>query len=341
MASTRLHIPVLAWAVAAAACSHGAAGPAPATAPLVWPAPPDAEVARYAGTFPDPRRLLDVPAWRRLVSAVVGTPAPQAVRPPIARPFGVASSPDRDLLIADPDAPAVLRVSWTSGAWSELRCPGEPWKAPMAVAVDGAGAAWIADGGAAAVVRVAPSGGCERVGAGALERPAGVAALDGRVYVVDPPRHQVVAFDGGGREVLRFGDRGTGDGQLNFPTAIAAAGDGTLLVVDALNYRVVRFDRDGRFLGAFGEPGDTIGRFGRPKGIAVDRRGRVFVSDAEFDVVLVFSPEGAFEAVLAGPGSGPGQLVLPAGLAASAGFLYVADSYNRRVQVYALAGETP
>ncbi len=340
MAATRLRIPVLAWAVAAAACSHGAGHPSPA-GPVAWPAPPEPEVARYAGTFPDPQKQPASPAWRRVVSVILGTPSPRPTRPPLARPFGVASATNHDLLVADPDAPAVLRVSWSTGAWSDVRCAGDAWQAPIAIAVDDSGAAWVADAGAAAVVRVAPSGACERIGAGVLGRPTGIAALGGRVYVVDAPRHRVVAFDDRGREVLRFGERGTGDGQLNFPTAIAAARDGTLLVVDALNFRVVRFDLEGRFLGAFGEPGETIGRFGRPKAIAVDGRGRIFVSDAEFDVVLVFSPAGAFETVLAGSGSGPGQLVLPAGLATSPGLLYVADSYNRRVQVYALAGETP
>ena len=245
-------------------------------------------------------------------------------------------------VVADADRSLVLRIHPRAEEAVALECRGRPWKLPLAVAVGPDRSVYVADGGLGLVLRLLADGSCAAIGAGVLERPAGLAFAAGRIYVVDPPKHQISAFSPDGIEQLRFGARGEGKGQLNFPTAIAAGKEDTLLVVDALNYRVVRFGKDGTFLGSFGEPGDGAGAFGRPKGVAVDPRGRVYVSDAQHDVVIVFSAGGSFEVALGGSGQGPGSLTLPAGIAVGDGFLYVADSYNHRVQIFQLlGGEAP
>jgi hypothetical protein len=320
------------------ACAHGSPAPAPMAPAPTWPAPPEAPRARWAGELPRPADPAARSWWSRAFSAVVGTddrPAPLA--PLLARPFGVAADASA-VLVADPDGAAVVRFDRRSGAARRLECAGRPWTGPLAVALAPGGAVYVADGGAGAVIRVAPDGGCAEIGAGRLERPSGVAWSRGRLFVVDPPRHVVLALDGDGREVSRFGSRGEGDGQLNFPTAIAADPQGDLLVVDALNFRVVRFSPDGRFLGAFGQPGDVEGTFGRPKGVAATER-QIFVTDAQYDVVLVFRRSGEFEYLIGESGMGPGQLALPAGIAIADGHLFVASAHAGRVQIYELLAE--
>ena len=340
----------------AGGCAHGpaAAGPGPQ---VEWPEPPDAPRARLAALFPDPAAPLPKRSFLRAVLDIVaGVDEADRRREAgsLARPFGIAALADGSFAVADPDAPAVLRIRLATAqgpsqgdrpnpgsSVARVACRGREWIAPMSVAESPDGSLWVADGGAGELVRIAPDGACRAVGAGLLERPTGVVAEASRVLAVDPPRHEVVALSQDGAVLGRFGRQGSGDGELHFPTALARAGDGTLLVVDALNFRIVRLAPDGAWLGAFGAPGQTGGALARPKGVAVDAEGRIYVSDAQRDAVLVFSPAGAFEVALSRGGTEPGRLTMPAGVAVGAGRLYVADSQNHRVQVFEILGGRP
>jgi DNA-binding beta-propeller fold protein YncE len=323
------------------ACASGQAGPSPpAGPPPRWPPAPAQARILFEDSFPSPRRAPPQTSfWGRVWNAVVGLGDDRRDDPPLQRPFGIALGGDR-LLVADPDLRTVLSVDWRAGTSEAVTCPSRDWILPMGVAAGEAGSIWVADAGAHALVEVA-GGRCRSVGAGVLDRPTGVAVGAGRIYAVDTPRHEVIAFSPAGAPVARVGVRGEEDGQLNFPTALAVLADGTLLVVDALNFRVARFTADGRWLRSFGNPGDGGGAFGRPKAIAADAQGRIYVTDALNDVVVVFSPEGEFQLAFGGRGDGPGALTLPAGVAVGADRVFVADSFNRRVQIYQLLGERP
>lgn len=325
---------VVAFAVAGTACAHRPPAPSQPLATVVWPAPPAEPRIRLAAISPDPaapppRRSFFRAALDMLAGVDRSARTADAL---LVRPFGVTASPDGSFLVADPDRPGVLRFR-PDGGHEFLACHGRPWVAPMAAVPGMAGEIWIADGGAGEIVRF-EGGSCRALGASALERPTGIAVLEGQLLVVDPPRHAVVVLSPEGEELGRWGSRGDGDGQLHFPTAIARAPDGSVLVVDALNFRIARFSQDGRWRGAFGE-------VARPKGIAVDGEGRVYVSDAQRDLVLRFTPDGVLEAELGGGGGEAGYFTLPAGLSSARGRLYVADSHNQRIQVFEILGERP
>ena len=335
------------WCAAAlaAACAHAppAAPDAAATAavepPPAWPAPPAAPRVRWSASVAVEVRRPEEGWWRRLGRAVLGFSPADDDAPRLRRPFGIASAGDR-LWIADPDGPAVYRLA-PGGALERVSCRGREWVAPMAIAVAPDGTAYVADGGAGAVIRVPPGGPCAAIGEGTLVRPTGLALAAGRVYAVDPAQHAVFAFAPDGTAALRFGEPGGGPGQLEAPSGLGVDGEGNLLVVDALNFRIARFAPDGRFLGAFGERGDRGGELARPKGVAVDGRGRIFVTDAQRGVVVVFSGDGAFDIVFGEDGERPGQLALPAGIEVRGNQVMVADSGNHRIDVYELVGETP
>ena len=260
-------------------------------------------------------------------------------RDQLVRPFGLAAAPDGALLVADPDARRVLRVA-PDGAVAELSCGKREWITPMALAADGPGAVLVADAGARAMIRWS-KGGCVLLGDGLLERPTGVALAGDRIFVADPPRHSVLVLSRDGAVTARLGKQGDAEGQLHFPVAVAVAPDGSLGVIDSLNFRVARFSGDGRWIGAFGESGDGPGRLARPKAIAFDETGRAWTSDAQRDAVLVFSPSGAFEFELGAAGSSPGHFTHPAGLVVTHGRIWVADSYNRRLQAFEILRGTP
>ena len=332
------HLLWAALAATATACAHAPAAARPAKAAVVWPEPPEPARARLVGVVPDP----DAPPPRRpwwaiaaewITGGKVGTP-----REALQRPFGIAVGPDGATYVADPDSAGVYRVR-SDGTLDAIRCRAAEWGAPMAVALAD-GALWVADAGLAAVARIREAD-CTLLGVGAFERPTGVAVGADRVFVADPPRHQIVVLAKDGRVVARWGAEGSGDGQFAFPTSLAFAGNGELVVTDALNFRVARLDTEGRWVSAFGAPGETGAGFARPKGIAVDEGGLVYVSDAQRDLVLVFARGGELQYAIGAPGDEPGRFALPSGLAVAAGRLYVADSQNGRIQVFELVGGRP
>ncbi len=80
--------------------------------------------------------------------------------------------------------------------------------------------------------------------------------------VVDAPNHRIQAFDSSGNFLLRFGARGSRDGQFVYPSGIAVDDAGRVYVADSFNNRVpvFRADNDGdRLLGTQDADGDGDG----------------------------------------------------------------------------------
>ncbi len=337
MRASALHRGVICALAFASACAHQPPRTPVREEPVVWPVAPDRPRVRLAGVLPRAGAQERGPsAWRRFLDAVLGIDRTASATALLARPFGVAAGANREIYVADPDGPLVARVDSEPAA--PIECRDRPWIAPMAVAIGAAGAFYVADAGAHAIVEVAADGRCRAIGEEQLVRPTGIAVSGDRLYAVDPPSHQVVVFSIAGELLARIGDRGEAAGQLNYPTALSIAPDGSLLVVDALNFRVARFSAHGAWLGAFGVPGDAEGAFTRPKCVTADAGGRIYVTDAQRDVVLVFLGDGTFEYAIGAPGGEPGRFTGPAGVVVTGDRLHVADSYNHRVQVFEILG---
>jgi sugar lactone lactonase YvrE len=185
---------------------------------------------------------------------------------------------------------------------------------------------------------------------GTLQRPASctVDPSDGRVYVTDVGRKEVVVFDstlsydtsfGAGNGIIPtdvsvdgdlvwVSDIGNGkvrayrkdsfelvrefpERKLGEPAHIFAT-DGRVYVSEGLRFQVSVYDLEGELLQKFGEVGRGPGQFARPKGITVDRDGRIYVVDAAFQNVQLFNAEGQLLTFFGGPYKGPGFLAMPA-----------------------------
>ena len=131
---------------------------------------------------------------------------------------------------------------------------------------------------------------------------------------------------------------GNGEGsaanQLIEPLGVAVDGDGNLYVADGGNNRVQKFAS-----GCTSTcPGVTVVSGGGPTGVAVDAGGNVYVADGGNDRVQKCVPSATVWtcSTLAGGngvGSAANQLDDPSGVAVDAsGNVYVADTYNNRVQ---------
>jgi sugar lactone lactonase YvrE len=122
--------------------------------------------------------------------------------------------------------------------------------------------------------------------------------------------------------------------------SLVVAGD-ALWVGDVLNFRLQRLHAgSGRPLGVFGQLGDAGGEMPRIKGVAVDTTGYIWVSDAHLDQVALYNDDGDFLMNLGGRGESPGEFAFPAGIAAHPdGRVAVADSLNRRIQIFSLVNQ--
>ena len=104
----------------------------------------------------------------------------------------------------------------------------------------------------------------------------------GNVYVVDSEtchdRYSVQVFTAEGKYIRQFGNKGSGEGELNKPKGIAIDLNDIVYVSDSSNNRISVFTCGGQFLRSFGSQGDKPGQFRDPTGIVVIN-GAIYVSD--------------------------------------------------------------
>lgn len=232
--------------------------------------------------------------------------------------FGMQDAPEGRRLMW-PAAPEVPRFMYAGQLLGEAN-----FKAPPAEA-DGIGGA-MRRLAAFIVGEQAPT---------VLQRPqSGTVDAAGRILVTDASRQAVFVFDPVAGELLVW-DKA--DGLANFvaPIGIASAADGQILVADAQLGIVARLD-------SRGNPGRAIGRgvLKRPTGLAYDAaHKRIFVADTYMHDIKVFDDEGQLLKVIGHQGEAAGEFNFPTFLAFARGELYVADTMNSRIQVFADGGD--
>jgi len=168
---------------------------------------------------------------------------------------------------------------------------------PHQAAIDKQGNLWVADATPKGnkgmqVTKLSPAGqvllklgkpgqGAGQKGLDIFDSPTGVAvASSGDVYISEGHgetninNSRIMVFSKDGNFIKTFATRGSGDGQLASPHAIAFDSQDHLYVADRSNSRVVVFDKDGKFLAAWKQ-------FGRPSGIAVDKSDMLYVADSQ------------------------------------------------------------
>jgi sugar lactone lactonase YvrE len=168
-----------------------------------------------------------------------------------------------------------------------------------------------------------------------------------RLIIADVAGHKIVVFGLDGSYIESLGKRGQGDGEFNFPTAVAVDREGNIAVCDSMNSRVQRLSPDLKFINKFGKRGDGIGEMAVIKGIAVDSEGHIYVTDGKTNKIMIFNDQGENllqfgGSYVAGPGAsiGPGGFQVPQGIFVDQNdTIYVADQLNARFHVYQYMNE--
>lgn len=327
--------PAVVWLLCVLPC---AAGRSNAPAPPVWPPPPAEPRITYLHSILRPADIGAKSApLSRLASWITGASSDALA---LVNPLGVALDEAGNLLVTDTGAGAVCWLDQTRKKWLRWDSFGKTrFNCPVAIARHGK-TFFVADSGLGMVIAFDEKGRPQFELTQELERPAGLALSGDKLYVCDSQRHHVVVYDGRGSFLRKFGSRGAGNGEFNFPTHVNADAAGHIYVTDSLNYRIQVFDASGQFLRSIGSAGDGPGHFSRPKGVAADAAGRVYVVDALFDNVQIFDEAGRLLLSWGEAGSAPGEFWLPNGIAVSRdNRIYVADSYNHRIQVFQYTGK--
>lgn len=301
---------------------------------LVWPQPPLEEKIEWVSEY----RLSDIQRQNNGFWSLVGRFVFGSREKEFVRPYGVASDGADRLFIADTGGASVYLLNTLTSEYIEIEGNDNNFfKSPVGVTFWGE-SLLITDSDQAKIFKYDLTR--EKLSTWAyhdLRRPTGIAvsSLYKRIYVADTLAHQIVVYNYSGRELFRFGARGTGAGQFNFPTDLAVGSDGRVFVTDSMNARVQIFMPDGKHVRSFGQPGDTPGSFSKPKGIGVDNNGYIFICDALFDAVQVFDEEGQLLLAFGDNGIAPGQFWMPSGLHVDKqGSIYITDTYNRRIQKF-------
>ncbi|MFC7844272.1 RICIN domain-containing protein [Streptomyces sp. NPDC057382] len=261
-----------------------------------------------------------------------------AVSAQVNRPYGVAVDSAGTLYFSDLNNHRVRKVT-TDGRISTVAGTGVAgfsgdngpataaqlnW--PREVAVDGAGAVYIADGNNHRVRKVTPNG---RISTVAGTGAAGFSGDDGPAVAA----------------------------RLNLPMGVAVDSGGALYISEYYTNRVRRITTDGRIstfagTGAVGAGGDAgpaaSAQLNRPHALAIDDTGALYIADYANHRIRKVTADGEISTV-AGTGTagfsgddGPAtsaRLNGPVGVVAdSAGVLYIADYGNHRVRMVAADG---
>lgn len=143
------------------------------------------------------------------------------------------------------------------------------------------------------------------------------------------------------------GSQGTDDGQFSEPAGVAVDPFANVYVADTRNYRIQKFDSNGNFIIKWVLASDYED-YNYPNGVATDPSGNVYVLMSQSGPpFMLFPPEkprvekfgsnGDFITRWGSRGVGDGEFAYPNSLAVDlSGNVYVADTYNHRIQKFSL-----
>ncbi len=131
-----------------------------------------------------------------------------------------------------------------------------------------------------------------KIGEGDSLKAPRALALDpsGALYVADVGNFRVVKYTPEGKQLLTFGAKGSGEGQFESISSLAATDKGEVLVLDRTTPWIQVFSKDGKFVRRFGGP--ELALYG-PMGLAVGKDGTLYIADTGGSRIVVLNPDGS------------------------------------------------
>jgi len=255
----------------------------------------------------------------------------------LSRPYGVAVDKNRNIFITDTGNKRVLVFNRNGDFLFKFGDTGKSsgkLKVPLGIAVSPDGRIYVADRHLNKILVFNSKG--KFLKDFKVKLPLVPVVANNKLYVAT--YGPVLIFDLDGTKLLKWGRRGRGKGEFDFPGGIAVDKQGNVYVSDTNNLRIQALNKTGHVIWIVGKPaGDIMAkkrRFGLPAGIALGDEGRIYLIDAFHYSIRILKSDGAELEELGERGDREGQFNLATGIAQMNGEVFViADQYNDRVQV--------
>lgn len=332
----------------ASATLHAAPAPATSTAPasaqLVFPAPPDKPRVRFVRSIKTMRDVRGEGTKRGLLSRFVSFMAGgDTDRPIFERPYGIWGQDDK-LYISDTGGQKVTVIDLKRSAVAHIGESGDgQLLSPIGVTAGADDSVYVTDTQDQTIRAYSAEGKflwtteAAEGPTGKLNRPAAVALTPaGELLVTDTGNRRLVLYSTEGKFLKELCSHAKNEMlALPNPSNLWVESDGGFLVSDPIANRIHLFTSTGAAVSGFGESGDSAGYMARPRGVASDSDGNIHVVDALFHRVQIFNRKGQLLVWYATPGQGPGQLALPAGIFIDRNdTIYIVDTKNQRIQIF-------
>ena len=205
-----------------------------------------------------------------------------------------------------------------------------------------------------------------------LVNPIGISSYQGRLYIANSGDGNIAVCDTNGKFIQRISKKGTGEGELLYPTGICVA-SGKIFVTDPEAGKIEVFDQDGNHSITIPSPrpwavfptegkvfitdistnkvimvgidGTQVGEIQAngfiktPKGVAF-MDGKIYISSYETNKIEIFEVDGKHSGTFGHPvEQAAGTLGRPTGLAIGNDKLYVADSTRNKIIAYSKDGK--
>ncbi|MBI0577698.1 6-bladed beta-propeller [Neobacillus cucumis] len=166
-----------------------------------------------------------------------------------------------------------------------------------------------------------------------LDKPMDVTKIGQFVYVTDTNHKQVQVFDSSGTPIFKFGKKGTGKGQFQFPYGIAGDKAGNVYVADLYNAKISVFTSKGKFIKYF-EVKDKKDAFKSPGGLRI-YNDMMYVTDIQKGKVMEFDLKGKKLLEISSATAKDDRLNAPNAVTIDDDRnIYVSDTGNQRLVVY-------
>lgn len=172
----------------------------------------------------------------------------------------------------------------------------------------------------------------------ALLKPVDVFKYNDLIYVLDSSAAAIKVYDASGRFERKIKISSDTANAQPYPVGMDIDGSsGTIFVAEIHSQRILKYTSEGRFSGYLPK---RDGQIKKPVSVTWND-GFLYVSDAGSQSIKVFEVKShRLVKEFGTQGGGPGQFFFPTGISVQAnGDIYVADSNNKRVQLFNAKGQ--
>lgn len=172
-----------------------------------------------------------------------------------------------------------------------------------------------------------------------LDKPMDVTKVGQYIYVSDTNHQQVQAFDSSGKAAFKFGKKGTGEGEFQFPYGITGDKKGNVYVADLYNGKISVFTAKGKFIKYFTDDTKNASILASPAGLRI-YNNKLYITDIKSNSVREYNMSGKKLLELTTAANKEDKLNAPNAVTVDdKKNIYVSDSGNQRIVEYDKKGK--